>query len=218
MVYSRDRVKQSSIHRGKGNLDSDCVGPDRLSYIATQPSGQRPEPGTAFWRKYNCIDGFSSVVFNLQPRVVRTSSGHLMTIAIRSRWLRVGGAVIAALAWGIFFAGPARAGCGDYVTVQGQSTDDMPTQHSFPPRSYEPSPCPCQSPNPAEFPQPCPGCSAPVAPESAAAPVPVHQRDDSAMCVAAGHTTPPVSPAALPDFDRGRVMRPISGIYRPPRF
>src|SRR5262249_57940734 len=82
------------------------------------------------------------------------------------------------------------------------------------------SPCPpCQPSEPTDgLPLPCPGpgCSAPTAPESATAPVPVQHPDDWAVNVGTFHLIPSTPVDSLTDPGPGHVVRLPSRIFPPP--
>src|SRR5438105_15367039 len=111
-----------------------------------------------------------------------------MAAWIRLPLVRFGsGTVLTVLAWGLFAPAPARASCGDYVTMQPQHSSTQqstpphrPPAHPSPPQADPTSPsvpdvvvpCPCREPAaPDGLPKPCPGpgCSAPAAPASTTA-------------------------------------------------
>jgi hypothetical protein len=148
---------------------------------------------------------------------------------------RVGvGALCGALAWGLFAPAPARASCGDYVTMSPQhgSSQTTPSGETSSPQHHSSQqtkpdsppvpPCPpCQPGGPTDgLPLPCPGpgCSAPSPPESATAPAPVLHPDDWAVSLGTFRLIPSTPVDSLTDPGPGHVARQPSGIFRPPRF
>jgi hypothetical protein len=130
------------------------------------------------------------------------------------------GTLLGVLAWGLLAPAPARASCGDYVTMQPQHGSPPYTapQHSTPGDTRPVSPVP---PPPADdLPQPCPGpsCSTPTAPEPATAPAPVRPSEDWAVPAWALQITPPIPGDALREPARAPRARRPSTVYRPPRF
>jgi hypothetical protein len=132
--------------------------------------------------------------------------------------------VLAILAAGVLAPSSARAGCGDYVTMDPHSKSQNPSE-STPeqPTADTPVkfvvPCPCRPDDPFDQgPLPCPGCSAPAGPESATAPAPGPQLDDWGIPIGFHLLGSANQVASLAEFGPGKPIHQGFGIFHPPRF
>lgn len=139
------------------------------------------------------------------------------------------GAVLTALAWGVFAPAMLQASCGDYVTSTAEHSSSQHTTvqsgshqtHNSPVAPSETPSCPCRLPVPGNRqPLPCqgPACSAPTAPVSTTAPAPVQHPDNWLVPARHFRLIPSIPVASLLDFGRIRITHMPSGVFRPPRF
>ena len=137
------------------------------------------------------------------------------------------GMVLTILAAGLFTPSSARAGCGDYVTMEPHSPSQNPPE-ATPEQPSSPTtstpvkfviPCPCRPNAPIDpGPLPCPGCSAPAAPQSATTPSPGLHLDDWGIPVGCHLLGSANQVASLADSGPGKAIHQGCGIFHPPRF
>ena len=136
------------------------------------------------------------------------------------------GMVLAVLAAGLFAPSAARAGCGDYVTMEPHSSSQNPPE-ATPEEPSSPTTstpvnfvilCPCRPNAPIDPGSlPCPGCSAPAAPQSATVPSPGLQLVDWGIPAGCHLLGSPNQVASVTDSAPGKTIRQSCGIFHPPR-